>query len=185
MNDVYQDAVGNTWLATAGKGLLLVPAGKHQLMYNKPAAAISGSGTIYFTDVYGKIFSLGKSGLDVVGQLASNEGNWLHVDEESGVYITEHGIHGPNKSYLYVDENLKSVFRLKNGQWVQATGTAVHLFPSMPFEMWIKPQQRTKRTTVFPRNRSCKYIRILREVHFWLLRAMACIGSMIHYKSWK
>ena len=148
VNDVYQDAVGNTWLATAGKGLLLVPAGKHQLMYNQPAAAISGSGNIYFTDVYGKIFSLGKSGLDVVGQLASNEGNWLHVDEESGVYITEHGIPGPNKSYLYVDENLKSVFRLKNGQWVQATGTAVHLFPSMPFEMWIKPQQRTKRTTV-------------------------------------
>jgi len=148
VNDVYLDEVGNTWLATSSKGLLLIPAGKHQLLFNQPVASISGGESIYFTDLYGKIYTIQGGSVQVKGQLASNEGNWLHVDAQGAYYFTEHGIHSFNGNHVYVTENLKQIFRLKDGSWIQATGAGLYWWPSMSLERWMKPAKREKGRTL-------------------------------------
>lgn len=148
VNDVYLDEVGNTWLATSSKGLLLIPAGKHQLLFNQPVASISGGEAIYFTDLYGKIYSIQHGAVQSKGQLASNEGNWLHADAQGGYYFTEHGVHTFDDDHIYVTENLKHVFQLKNGSWIQATGAGIQWWPSMSLERWMKPKKREKVRTL-------------------------------------
>jgi hypothetical protein len=132
VTDIFQDAQRNLWIGTKGKGLLFVPAGKHEIV--NPASFFSlaegPKGTFFGGLVNGSISQFNRYGQEIsvfVNAQANQEVQFLHFDELNQLLFSNYSIFGFKRIAPAVTstEAITGVVRTNTGDWYIGKSTGL------------------------------------------------------------
>lgn len=122
VTDIFRDRQGNSWIGTRGKGVLFVPAGRHDVIFSGSLLSIEAGpdntffggkldGTIARFDLRGKELQAFNS------ELGSQDALFLHYDSYARLLFSNTGIFSifPKARPVTSGEFFKSIARAKDG----------------------------------------------------------------------
>ena len=145
VTDIFEDLQGNMWIATKGKGLLYIPAGRHEIVNSTSFLSIQNgpSGSFFGGNSNGIITQFNSNGeqLNQFFNTASNqEIQFLYTDPNSQFIFTNSSIFPISQQGkpVTLNEPLKSVSRLKTGEIMLSKSSGVLLYKNTSTKDFLK-----------------------------------------------
>lgn len=130
--DIFQDAQGNSWIATKGKGLLFIPSGHHEIVYNGTLLSIEAgpNGTFFGGTLNGSIVQFDSRGHELrnyTSSLNNQEAVFLYFDAYAQLLFSNTGLFSTRNGQAVnrVNEAVKGVVRLADGGICMAKSSGV------------------------------------------------------------
>lgn len=134
--DIFRDRVGNLWVATRGKGLFLVPADKHEIIYEGSLLSLipGPAGTFFGGTLSGNIVQFGQSGKEIrhfSSAINVQEAQYLYYDKSAQLLFSNTGLFSVKKAEALnkANETLKGAARLWSGGIYLAKSNGVVFIP--------------------------------------------------------
>ncbi len=135
VTDIFEDAQKNMWIATKGKGLLYIPAGRHEIVNSTSFLSIQNGqkGSFFGGNANGIITQFNDEG-EKINQFSNPTSNqeiqFLYVDSYSQLIFTNSYIFPISPQYKSIASNeaLRSVSRLKTGELMLSKSSGILLY---------------------------------------------------------
>lgn len=136
VTDIFRDRVGNLWVATRGKGLFLIPADKHEIIYEGSLLSLipGPAGTFFGGTLSGNIVQFGQSGKEIrhfSSTINIQEAQYLYYDKSTQLLFSNTGLFSVKKGEALnkANETLKGAARLRSGGIYLAKSNGVVFIP--------------------------------------------------------
>lgn len=157
--DIFEDAQGNIWIATKGKGLLFIPFGRHEIIYSGSLLSleVGAGGTFFGGALNGSIIQFDSRGREIntfSSDINTQEALFLYYDSFADLLFSNTGLFSTRKSKAInrMNEAIKGVARLGDGSLYLAKSTGV-----------VYIQNTTKSSAIYGLSDSTKFIVLRKE----------------------
>lgn len=143
--DIFKDSQRNLWISTKGKGLVFIPAGKHEIV--NPTSFLSienGPNTTFFGGlVNGNISQFDGHGREMrifSHPYSNQEVQFIHYDSKQQLVFSNNTIFTMLGELppLALNESLKGVVRTQKGNLLIAKSTGLVMYKSKPVRQLLK-----------------------------------------------
>jgi len=132
VTDIFQDGQGNFWIATKGKGLLFIPAGRHEIIYSGSLLSLETGpgGTFFGGTLNGSIVQFDSRGREIThytSDINTQEAVFLHFDNYASLLFSNTGLFSTknSKAMNNINEAIKGVARMVDGSLYLAKSSGV------------------------------------------------------------
>lgn len=136
VTDLFKDRAGNLWVATKGKGLLLVPADKHEIIYEGSLLSLipGPKGSFFGGTLNGGIVQFSRSGKELkqfTNPINVQEAQFIYYDRVGQLLFSNTGLFSTQRGNALNqhNESLKGAARLTSGGVYLAKSNGVIFIP--------------------------------------------------------